>query len=138
MKQFIIKNADYFGLLFVFLITSIICVTSITAQDSFPNPVDIIDDVKKVTSWTDLLGIEAVIYTFLITVGGYLSRFIPVLNKIDSGTYRVFVFAILVIAGSLVIGIGNVWIGAISYFFSTSLYEVVLKWIAPSPKPAKE
>ena len=113
----------------------------IHAQDTItatiPNPADIVDDVKKVTSWTDLLGLEAVVYTFIITVGGWLSSFIPGLRSIDSGVYRVLVWAILVIAGSLVIGVGNVWVGAISYFFSTSLYEVVLKWLKPSPKPSE-
>jgi hypothetical protein len=99
------------------------------------NPTDIIEGVKGAESWTDLLGFEAVIYTFLITVGGWLSSFIPGLRSIDSGVYRVLVWAILVIAGGAVIGFGNVWIGAISYFFSTSLYEIVIKWIFPSPKP---
>jgi len=111
--------------------------THLMAQQPVPNPGDIINDVKKVTSWTDLLGLESVIYAFIITVGGWLSAFIPGLNKIDSGTYRVLVWAILVIAGSLVIGVGNVWVGAISYFFSTSLYEIVLRWILKTPKPSE-
>jgi hypothetical protein len=112
----------------------------IQAQDTIstiPDPVGIIDSVTKVTSWTDLLGLEAVIYTFIFTVGGWFSSFIPGLRSIDSGTYRVLVWALLVIAGSLVLGIGNVWLGAISYFFSTSLYEVVLKWIVKTPRPSE-
>jgi len=106
-----------------------------SAYSQLTNPTDIIEGVKGAESWTDLLGFEAVIYTFLITVGGWLSSFIPGLRSIDSGVYRVLVWAILVIAGGAVIGFGNVWIGAISYFFSTSLYEIVIKWILPSPKP---
>lgn len=101
------------------------------------NPIDIIDSVKESTSWTDLISLETAIYTFLITVGGYASAFIPGLNKIDSGVYRVLVWAILVIAGGAIIGFGNVWMGAISYFFSTSLYEIVLKWLVRSPKPSE-
>lgn len=101
------------------------------------NPIDIIDSVKESTSWTDLITLETAIYTFLITVGGYVSAFIPGLNKIDSGVYRVLVWAILVIAGGAIIGFGNVWMGAISYFFSTSLYEIVLKWLVRSPKPSE-
>ena len=120
-----------------FLVLSLLALNGVHAQESIPNPADIVDDVKKVTSWTDLLGLEAVVYTFIITVGGWLSSFIPGLRSIDSGVYRVLVWAILVIAGSLVIGVGNVWVGAISYFFSTSLYEVVLKWLKPSPKPSE-
>lgn len=120
-----------------FLVLSLLALNTISAQEVIPNPADIIDDVKNVTSWTDLLGLEAVIYTFIITVGGWLSSWIPGLRSIESGVYRVLVFAILVIAGSLVIGVGNVWVGAISYFFSTSLYEVVLKWIVKTPKPSE-
>ena len=138
MKSLNLKeNIPFLLTCLFFLVLSLLSLNTATAQEVIPNPTDIIDDVKNVTSWTDLLGIEAVIYTFIITVGGWLSSFIPGLRSIDSGTYRVLVFAILVIAGSLVIGVGNVWVGAISYFFSTSLYEVVLKWIIKSPKPSE-
>lgn len=101
------------------------------------NPGDIVDAVKDAQSWEDLLSLETAIYTTIFTLGGYLSAFIPGLKAINSGTWRVLVFAILVIAGSLVLGIGNIWLGAISYFFSTSLYEVVLKWFVKSPKPSE-
>lgn len=141
MKQLFFSIKDNIAFLLaslLFLALSLLAINGLQAQDtSIVNPVDIIDDVKKVTSWADLLGLEAVIYTFIITVGGWLSSFIPGLRSIDSGVYRVLVWAILVIAGSLVIGVGNVWVGAISYFFSTSLYEIVLKWIIKSPKPSE-
>ena len=140
MKQVLYSLKDNISFLMTCLFfsgLSLLALNSITAQEVILNPGDIIDDVKKVTSWTDLLGLEAVIYTFIITVGGWISSFIPGLRSIDSGVYRVLVWAILVIAGSLVIGVGDVWIGAISYFFSTSLYEVVLKWIIKTPKPSE-
>jgi len=140
MKQLFFTIKDNIAFLLaslLFLALSLLAINGLQAQDTIANPADIIDDVKKVTSWTELLGLEAVIYTFIITVGGWLSSFIPGLRSIDSGVYRVLVWAILVIAGSLVIGVGNVWVGAISYFFSTSLYDIVLKWIIKSPKPSE-
>ena len=140
MKQLYFTVKDNIAFLLaslLFLALSLLAINGLQAQDTITNPADIIDDVKKVTSWTELLGLEAVIYTFIITVGGWLSSFIPGLRSIDSGVYRVLVWAILVIAGSLVIGVGNVWVGAISYFFSTSLYEIILKWIIKSPKPSE-
>jgi len=138
MKSLNLKDNILFLLTCLFfLVLSLVALAPVSAQNLIPNPADIIDDVKEVTSWTDLLGLEAVIYTFIITVGGWLSSWIPGLRSIESGVYRVLVFAILVIAGSLVIGVGNVWVGAISYFFSTSLYEVVLKWFIKSPKPSE-
>lgn len=136
MKQ-LFSNAKeniYFLLsAFVFMTLSLIAINAVHAQPIDPGK--IVDDIKNATDWSQLLNLETAVYTFLITVGGYLSAFIPVLRSIDSGVYRILVWAILVIAGSLVIGVGNVWLGAISYFFSTSLYEVVLKLFKPSPKP---
>lgn len=136
MKQLITQAKDNISFLItalLFLTLSLIAINGVTAQPIDPG--QIVDDIKGVTDWSQLLSLETAIYTFIITVGGYLSAFIPGLRSIDSGTWRVLVWAIMVIAGSLVIGVGNVWLGAISYFFSTSLYEVVFKWIRPSPKP---
>jgi hypothetical protein len=99
------------------------------------NPTEIIEDIKNAKDWTDLINLQTGIYTLLITLGGYLSYLIPGLKEIDSGTYRVLTFAVIVIAGGAVLGLGDIWQGAISYLFSTSLYEVILKWLVKSPKP---
>ena len=125
------------NIMFLLLCLIFATFTVVGLQAQITDPAVIVDGIKQSTSWTDIIGYEAVIYSFLITVGGYVSAFIPGLRSIDSGTYRVLVWAILVISGGLVLGFGNVWIGAISYFFSTSLYEVVLKWIKRSPRPAE-
>jgi hypothetical protein len=101
------------------------------------SPGTIVDTIKGAESWTDLIGMEAGIYTVLITLGGWFSAFIPGLRSIDSGVYRVLVWAVMVVGGSLVIGIGDIWVGALSYFFSTSLYEVVIKLFIKSPKPSE-
>ena len=102
------------------------------------DPGQLVNDIKGVQDWSQLVSLETAIYTAVITIGGYFSAFIPGLKNIDSGVWRVLVWAIMVVAGSLVIGFGNVWMGAIAYFFSTSLYEIVLKWFIPSPKPAQK
>jgi len=103
-----------------------------------PNPSDIVDDLKDSKSWTDLLGVESAIFAFLIVLGGWITPFIPWLKNIDSGVYRILTWAILVIAGGVIIGFGNVWQGAIAYFFSTSLYEVIIRLIVKSPKPTPQ
>lgn len=100
------------------------------------NPITIIDDLKGVKDWQDLLNKETAIYTILITLGGYLSYLIPGLKTIDNNTYRVLTWAVLVIAGAAVLGMGNIWQGALAYLFSTSLYEVILKWLVKSKKPS--
>jgi hypothetical protein len=99
------------------------------------NPVEIIEDIKNAKDWSDLVNLQTGIYTLLITIGGYLSYLIPGIKEIDNATYRVLTFAVLVIAGGAVLGLGDIWQGAISYLLSTSLYEVILKMIIKSPKP---
>lgn len=81
-----------------------------------------------------LIGSIDYIYGILVIIGGYLSAYIPVLNKIEDGAYRVLALAVI-------IGIGFVFFGApilklaMSYAASTSLYEVVLRLIFKSAKP---
>ena len=113
-----------------------LAVVQLTAQPI--DPKDLTDQIKGVQDWSQLIGLETAIYTAVFTIGGYFTAFIPGLKSIDSGVWRILTFAVIVIAGSLVLGIGNIWLGAISYFFSTSLYEVVLKWAFPSPKPEQK
>lgn len=74
------------------------------------------------------------VYSAIVVIGGYLSAKIPGLNKINNATYRVLAFATLVAAGFWYFG-ANIWGLAISYVFSTSFYEVVLKALgANSPQ----
>lgn len=98
-------------------------------------PADVIDDIKEAESWQDLVNLQNAIMSAIILIGGWLSALIPGLRNIDSGVYRVLTWAIMVIAGFAFIGGAEIWQGAIAYFFTTSLYEVVIKLFAPSPKP---
>jgi hypothetical protein len=71
-------------------------------------------------------GIEWV-YGFLILVTGYLSTSIPVIKKIDKNVYRVLALAIVIGIG-FHFGAGASLIKLIlTYTFTTSFYEVVLK-----------
>ena len=99
------------------------------------NPVEIIEDIKHVKSWADLVGMQEAILTFLITLGGYLAYFIPGIKNISNTTYRVLVLAVLIVAGAVVLGFANIWQGVLSYLISTGLYVVVLKWFVKTPKP---
>lgn len=101
------------------------------------NPGSVIDQIKGVKSWEDILNLETGLYTLLITLGGYFSFLIPGIKSISNNTYRVLIWAVLVIIGISSLGLGSVWQGALSYLFSTSLYEVILKWIIKSPKPVE-
>lgn len=82
-------------------------------------------------------GVEWV-YGFLIILLGYLSPYIPVLNKINSGIYRVLAVAV-VIGAAFFFGAGaSVWTLLITYTMSTSFYEVILKLIQEYFKPKPE
>ena len=130
------KSGNFRGnVLFLSSILFFLTLSLISAQEAIPNPKDIIDGIKDAESWTDLLGYESAIYSLIILIVGWFSSWIPGLKNISSGVYRVLVLAILVIAGGLVLGFGNVWQGAIAYFFSTSMYEIFLKKAIPTPKP---
>lgn len=74
------------------------------------------------------------VYGLVVLFGGYLSKWIPGLNAISSGVFRVLTWAIITGAGALYFGADIISV-AMTYFMSTSLYEVFLKWIIKSPKP---
>ena len=81
--------------------------------------------------------IEA-IYGALIILGGYFSRFFPVVGTWNP-IFRVLAWA--VVSGGLfaVLTPLEATGAAITYAISTSLYEVIFKWIkkTPEPEPAK-
>lgn len=71
-------------------------------------------------------GIEWV-YGFFIIVSGYLSTFIPGINKIDKAVYRVLALAIVIGVG-FYFGVGSSLFNlVVTYAISTSFYETILK-----------
>jgi len=125
-------------LTFIWTFAVLLAVATLAAAQSVPtDPGQIIDVIRNADTWEAIISVETGLYMLLITIGGYLSAFIPGLKKISSNTYRVFTFAILLVLGAAIVG-KSIWIPAIAYFFSTSLYELVFKWIFPTPKPEPE
>lgn len=105
-------------------------------KDAGDNPFDVIDDIKNADEWIDLVGLDGAVLTLLMIVLGYLSKFIPILNKINSNTYRVLTTGVIIVIGLAMFGpSGSMWKGIIAYLISTSTYEVLLKWIFKTPKP---
>lgn len=100
------------------------------------NPFDVVDDIKEAKTWADLFGLDGAIMSLLMIVLGYLSKFIPGLKAINSNTYRVLSTSIVIVIGFVLFGFeGAALKGILSYVFATSTYEVILKWIFPTPKP---
>jgi len=87
------------------------------------------------TSPASILGSDEFIYGALVIVGGYLSAYIPGLNKIKPGVYRVLALAVAIGVVFIVFGFDASILSLIlTYALSTSAYETVLKRVLPSPK----
>lgn len=96
-----------------------------TAVDSF-DPGKGIDSTTYTNLTTFTQGIDW-IYGFLIIVTGYVSKYIPMLNNINKGVYRVLAVAVVLGAGFF-FGAGvNLITLLVTYTVSTSFYEVILK-----------
>lgn len=96
------------------------------------------DVVPTVAGWqppplNEWFGSIEQVYSVVVVIGGYLSNKIPGLNQISNATYRVFAFALLTGAGFWYFG-GDIIGLAINYFFSTSMYELILKPVGKSPR----
>lgn len=125
MMKYIVKHL---GVLVLVLISVVI----ISAQPESPQ--EVVDAIKNSETFQDLIGLENAIMSLLIILGGYLSPFLPWVRNLPNATYRVLAVAIVIVAGFVVFGT-SVWSGAITYFFSTSVYEVFLKRVVPTKKP---
>ena len=84
-----------------------------------------------------LFGSIEALYAAVIVIGGYLAPYIPFIKKIETGVYRVLVWAVITGLGFYLFGGGEVLTLSITYAISTSLYEVVLKWFRPSDPDAE-
>lgn len=78
------------------------------------------------------------LYGLLILLSGYLSAYIPGLNRF-SPFLRVFAFALALGLGFHLFGGASIWQIALTYFFTSGLYDVFVRHILASPKatPAK-
>jgi hypothetical protein len=132
-----ILNKKFAFRLLAFLVIAVMVLPMALGQDPI-NPIDTIKDAIDAPTWDILLSKETAITAALILIGGYLSPFVPFIRKIPKGAYRVAAFAVIIVI-ALVKGFGvGSWAGsAIAYFFSTSIYELVFKWLGLGTK-AKE
>ena len=67
------------------------------------------------------------ILTALNILAGFLAYWIPGIRAIPKQTFRVLAFAIVAGAGFILFGVADFWQVALSYFMSTSIYEVFMK-----------
>jgi len=95
---------------------------------TFPDVADLTPE-NLFTSTVDPL------YGLVIVLSGYLSAFIPGINRWKP-FFRVIAFALATGVGIYLFGGASVWKLAFTYFVSTGLYEVFIKHIFKSPQPA--
>lgn len=67
------------------------------------------------------------LYGGLIIIAGYISPFIPGINKISNTIYRVLALAIIIGIGFKFVAGTSILSLVLTYTFSTSFYEVILK-----------
>jgi hypothetical protein len=96
-------------------------------------PAGVISETTYTSLSEFIKGIEWV-YGFLVIVTGYLSSFIPGLNKIDKAVYRVLALAFVIGAAFYFGGQASLFNLVVTYTISTSFYETILKLFVKSPK----
>lgn len=115
------------------------CQTVIDTTASLPDQIkQIVDAVKNVDSWDDLMALSVPMFAVLWTAIGYLQAFIPKFKTLpawlNSTSVRVFVFGIIIVFAVVKLG-GYSWIAAaVGAFVSDGLYKTVFKWIFPTKK----
>ena len=115
---------------FVLMIVAVMVAFPIFGQDTIPT----VTLPATPADWFSEHTME-VVYGAIVIIGGYLSSFIPGLNKITVGVYRVLTWAVITGAAVILYGGADIWGIAIAYFMSTGLYSIVLRLIFASPKP---
>jgi hypothetical protein len=117
-----------------FLLTVVAMIAAVAAfgqtdsiTTTFPTP-DSSTAGEFLAGWVELL------YGALVVIGGYLSSFIPGLNKIDKTVYRVAAFALAV--GALFVSFTpmSAFSTVVTYAMSTSIYELILKLFKKTPQ----
>lgn len=88
-------------------------------------------DVSTLTPETLFTQTIDPLYGLLVLLSGYLSAFIPGVNRLKP-FYRVAAFALATGLGFFLFGAGT-WKLALTYFLTSGLYVVVFKNIFPSP-----
>lgn len=101
------------------IIGLVMCIIAPLLAQTLPNTTEL----PPVDQW---FGSLESVFSALVVIGGYLSHKIPGLANISNATYRVAAFALLVGVGFWFYG-ADIWGLAISYFLSTSMYELILK-----------
>jgi hypothetical protein len=75
------------------------------------------------------------LYGLLVLLSGYVSGFIPGVNKYRP-FLRVAAFALALALGFHLFGGASIWQLALTYFFTSGLYDIFIKNILASPKAA--
>jgi len=128
MKNVLFNSLARTRLLLMFTIILAASLVNVTIG----SPVDTTGIGSLPTTPAELFGKFDLLYSGVLIVGGYLSYIIPGLNLIPKTTYRVLVWAILTGLGFVMFGVDVVSV-ALTYFMSTSLYDVVLKLFKKTP-----
>lgn len=96
------------------------------------DPAEVFGLIKVVANAAEAVGLWGAVYGAVVIMFGYLSNFIPIINKIPSASYRVLAGGIIIAVIGIKFGFLENWQVIVSFVFSTKLYEYVLALIKKS------
>ena len=104
----------------------IVCISYAVGQDS-TNPIDIIDAIKDVGSWGDIVGLYEMILGGLVLITTQLAKYVPKLNQIKGIWLGLLVTVIIVVVGILKFGVESVGNAPVIWLIATFLYDKFVK-----------
>ncbi len=115
---------------FLFLTLLLTCAVAF-AQEPFPLP----DDPKQFPTLVNFLSWYEYLYGAVVLIVGYLTAYIPGINKIPSVAWRVFAAALCIAGIFLALGASGIGL-AFNFLLSTNLYNLIFQNIFKTPKAA--
>jgi uncharacterized BrkB/YihY/UPF0761 family membrane protein len=108
-----------------------VVVVPVAAQGTeFPPLIGPESPLTDLLAWTDL------VYSAIVILLGYVSNYIPGLNKM-APAWRVVSIGLIVAAMFVLMGSSNAFSLLFSYLAATNFYELILKFIVPESLSGK-
>lgn len=111
-------------------ILAALCITTLAFGQDPTGELPPVTDLTPSNIFTMLIN---PVYSALVVIFGYVAYLIPGVNKF-APFIRVAAFALVAGLGFILYGVADFWQIAITYFFTTGLYDLFLRKILPSPK----
>lgn len=103
---------------------------ALAQETEFPPLIGPESPLTDLLAWTDL------VYSAIVILLGYVSNYVPGLNKM-APAWRVVAIGLIVAAMFVLMGGSNAFSLLFSYLAATNFYELILKFIVPESLSGK-